>query len=60
MGALIIVVGIIYIGYNLIKEACEPTQTRPFDWEAYNKEVSSHKYTSKQISKMMDQGKWRK
>lgn len=60
MGALIIVVGIIYIVYNLIKEASEPTQTRPFDWDAYNKDVTSHKYTSKQIAKKLDRGEWRK
>ena len=52
MGALIIVAGIVYIVYNLIKEACEPTQTRPFDWEAYNKDVMSHNYSSKHISKI--------
>lgn len=60
MGGLIVIIGIIYLGYNLLKEACEPTQTRPFDWDAYNKDVMSHHYSSKEISRMMNQGKWRK
>ena len=54
------IIGVVWILYNLIKEAAEPTQTRPLDWDAYNKDVMSHKYSSKQIGKMMDQGKWRK
>lgn len=60
MGALVIIGGIIWLLYNLIKEAAEPTQTRPFDWEAYNKDVSSHNYSSKQIAKKLERGEWRK
>ena len=60
MGALVIIGGIVWLLYNLIKEACEPTQTRPFDYEAYNKDVSSHNYSSKQIAKKLEHGEWRK
>ena len=58
MGALIIVIGIGYILYNLIKEGLEPTNTHYTDWDKYNKDAMSGKYSAKQLGKMAEQGKY--
>lgn len=56
MGGLLILAGIIYIIYNLVKEAATPTQTGKLNWERFNQDSMSGKYTSKQLGKRMDKG----
>ena len=58
IGLLIIIGFIIYVIYNVIKDACEPTLKGHMDFEKFNKDTLGKGYSKRQINKMINSGKY--
>lgn len=62
MGALIIVLGLGWLAYQLIKDACikDVTQNHDFDIRQAFIDSSSGKYSKKELNKRMNNGYYNK
>lgn len=51
------IIGVVWILYNLIKEAAEPTQTGTFNFDRFNKDSMSG-MSQNQLKKNLEHGKY--
>lgn len=58
IGLLIIIAFIIYVGFNVVKNACEPKIDGCLDIEKWNKDTLGKGYSKRQLNQMMNSGKY--